>query len=68
MAAAFGSGLRGAGLRAGFAVLAAGRGLPAVRVFMDRLADLDDLPARAGLRVEEVRAFTARRNFAMPGA
>jgi hypothetical protein len=24
--------------------------------------------ARAGLRVEELRAFTARRNFAMPGA
>jgi hypothetical protein len=30
-------------------------------------ADAVGLDFRAGLRVDEVRAFAARRNFAMPG-
>jgi len=58
-----GSGLRGAGLRAGLADLPAERRLATDARFLVRAAGL---AFRAGLRLEEVRAFPARRNFAMP--
>ena len=60
-AAGFGGALRGAVLRAGLADLA-GRWRDAC----DRLAL--ELAALAGLRLDDLRGFTARRNFAMPGA
>jgi hypothetical protein len=66
-AAAFVSGFRGASFlagRAGFAVLTGRRPAADARFFVSRAG----LAVRAALRLEEVRAFTARRNFAMPGA
>jgi len=62
---AFGRAALGAGLRAGafLAVLAVRTGcrLGAVRFLAVTLAAL------AGFRVDDVRVFTARRNFAIPG-
>ena len=55
----FGPGFLDAAARLGFAALT-GRRIACGRFFAL-------LAARAGLRVEEVRDLTARRNFAMPG-
>ena len=63
--------MRGAGLRAGFAFAPERTGPALGRRFADFLTDRAGrtrLAVRAGLRLEDVRAFTARRNFAMPGA
>lgn len=68
----FGSGLRGAGLRTVFADAAGrvdDRRFAGVRFLsLPERVGRDALAARAGLRLELVRAFTARRSFAMPGA
>ena len=69
-----GAGGAGAGFAALTAIFGAGRAVrEAVALAVrDGLADRDGRLAAwvrffSGLRVEEVRAFTARRNFAMPG-
>jgi hypothetical protein len=59
----------GAGFRLGFRVAALRTGLADLagrRAADERFAF--GRAARAGLRLDELRAFTARRNFAMPGA